>query len=147
MGEERGQYLVSCMVGWLKLIAIIILWLSCKAFVLWKVWKFSILVSHVHSRLYYFYVKEKRDTCIPTSKSKTWNDNLCDSQLLTEWANSLSNPTIKKCLRTWRCPQKEIINYPPNLGYSPFEVLELLGVWTFHIRYYAFNLAIAIVST
>ena len=59
--DERGSFFVSSMVGWFELMAITILWLSCTTFVMYKVWKFSILVSHVHSQLQYSYVKEECD--------------------------------------------------------------------------------------
>ena len=37
------------------------LWSNCKAFVMYKVWKFSISVSHVHSWLHCSHVKEECD--------------------------------------------------------------------------------------
>ena len=45
--EERRLSFVSPMVRWFELIAIIILCLNWKAFVVYEVIKFSILVSHV----------------------------------------------------------------------------------------------------
>ena len=53
-GEERGP---SSLIGWLEFIAITILCSSCKAFVMWKAQKFSTLVSHVNSCLFYSCVK------------------------------------------------------------------------------------------
>ena len=79
LGEGRGSSLVSLMVGWFELITITILCLSCEVFVLYKawkifvqykvwkffvmykVWKFSIFVSHVHTCLYYSFVKDEYD--------------------------------------------------------------------------------------
>ena len=62
LGEERASsYCLSPMVRWFKLIAITILCLSCKAFVMNTVGKLSILVFHVHSWVYCFCVKEEHD--------------------------------------------------------------------------------------
>lgn len=49
-------------VGWFELIAIAILCSSYKAFVMCKVFKFSISMSHVHLCLYYSCVKKEHDT-------------------------------------------------------------------------------------
>ena len=34
---------------------------------------------------------------------ETWKDNLCNSQILTQWENSWSNTTIKIVWKIWKC--------------------------------------------
>jgi hypothetical protein len=47
--ERASSYCLSPMIGWFKLIVIVILCLSCKAFVMNTVGKLSILLFCVHS--------------------------------------------------------------------------------------------------
>lgn len=61
-GEEKGSYGLAPMVGWFEFKAITLLLLSYEAFLLYKVWKVIILMSHVHKWLYHVCVKDECDT-------------------------------------------------------------------------------------